>query len=108
MDKVNPSKSLNSAHRVPVLEGFYFYREIGDPTGVVALSLNDFLQKLQTIDSRSIEFHFHRRDFEKWIEDVIGDDILSQRIGEIRRGAYAPGELRQRITRLVQNRVSEY
>jgi hypothetical protein len=71
------------------------------------MSLRDFLDKLQTIDSSSIEFHFHRQDFEKWIKDVIGDDVLSQRIGEIGKGPHAPGELREKITKLVENRLAE-
>ena len=101
------ARILSIERTVPIHEGFYFYRDIGDSTGVVAMSLGDFLEKLQTIDESSIEFHFHRQDFEKWTKDVIGDDVLSQRIGEIRKGAHTPGELRTKLTRLVEKRLAE-
>ena len=109
MDKMSSERErvLSFERTVPIHEGFYFYRDIGDSTGVVAMSLGDFLEKLQTIDESSIEFHFHRQDFEKWTKDVIGDDILSQRISKIRKGAHAPGELRTTITKLVENRLAE-
>ena len=101
------ARILSFERTVSIHEGFYFYTNIGDSTSVVAMSLRDFLDKLQTIDSSSIEFHFHRQDFEKWIKDVIGDDVLSQRIGEIGKGPHAPGELREKITKLVENRLAE-
>jgi hypothetical protein len=101
------TKILSFERTVPIPEGFYFYRDIGDYTGAVALSLRDFLEQLRTIDESSIEFHFHRQDFQKWTKDVIGDDVLSQRIGEIRKLAHTPGELRTKITKLVENRLAE-
>ena len=106
MDKANVSKKLSSARSVPIHEGFYFYRDIGDPTGEVATSLGDFLEKLRAIDVRSVEFHFKRQDFEKWTKDVLADDELSRRISGIRRTAHGE-ELREQITRLVKNRLDE-
>jgi hypothetical protein len=47
--------------RVPEQESFHFYRDVGDPTGEIAVSLVDFLSKMEVVDVRSINFHFCRR-----------------------------------------------
>ncbi len=64
--------------RVPYQEGFRFYTSVGDFTGQVATSLEDFAEMLRTVDLRSIDFHMGRHDFEKWITDVFGDERLAQ------------------------------
>jgi hypothetical protein len=64
-------------------EAFHFYIGIGNPTNKTATSLMDFVEKLRTVDVRSVEFHFQRQDFEKWLKDTVGDQQLSRRIGEI-------------------------
>ena len=61
-------------------EGFYFSRGIGDCTGQVATSLADFAEMLRTVDSKSIEFHMERKDFERWIRNVFGDEELAQTV----------------------------
>ena len=61
-------------------EGFYFSRGIGDYTGQVATSLADFVEMLRTVDSKSIEFHLERKDFERWIRNVFGDEELAQTV----------------------------
>jgi len=106
LDKANISKTLSSARAVPTDKAFHFYIGLGDPTGEVATSLGDFLDKLQAIDVRSIEFHFKRQDFEKWTKDVLDDDELSRRISGINRTAH--GEmLREQITKVVKSRIEE-
>lgn len=62
---------------VPEQEGFHFYLGIGEPTGKIAVSLTDFVKKLETIDVQSVNFHFPRKDFEKWIRDAVGDAELA-------------------------------
>ena len=66
--------------KVPNQEAFYFSRGIGDYTGQSATSLTDFAEMLRTVDSKSIDFHMERRDFERWIRNVFGDDELAQSI----------------------------
>jgi predicted heme/steroid binding protein len=106
LDMARISKTLSITRSVPIHERFYFYRAIGDPTGDVATSLGDFLEKLHTVDARSISFHFQRQDFEKCIKDVIGDDELSRRIGEIRKVPHGE-ELDEQITEVVKSRLKE-
>ena len=90
-------------------EGFRFYTAIGEPTGITAVSLTDFVEKLGDVDVRSVNFHYPRKDFEKWIREVFGDAELAvrlSRIGRIHLGIR--GEvLRSEITRTVKVRLNE-
>src|SRR5512135_2055229 len=69
--------------RVPYQEGFRFAIGIGNYTGQVATNLEDFAEMLRTVDSKSIDFHMERHDFEKWITDVFGDEKLAQIINSM-------------------------
>lgn len=103
LDMTAVSKILRT---VPSHEGFHFFRAPGDATGKVATNLTDFAEKLRTIDIRSINFHFPRQDFEKWLRDVIGDSELSRRISRI--GKENHGEkLRSEVIQIVKARVDE-
>ena len=91
---------------VPSHEGFHFFKALGDASGKTATSLTDFVEKLSTVDIRSVDFHFPRHDFEKWIRDVIGDAELPRRIGKI--GKETHGEsLRNEIIQMVKKRLEE-
>jgi len=100
------SKILRS---VPEQEGFHFYLAIGEPTGEIAVSLADFVKKMETIDVQSVNFHFPRKDFEKWIRKGIGDAELALRVGRIGRIRLGiQGEaLRNEIIRAVKVRLKE-
>ncbi|MBN1357437.1 hypothetical protein JW988_01585 [Candidatus Bathyarchaeota archaeon] len=90
-------------------EGFHFYIAIGEPTGITAVSLADFAEKMADLDVRSVNFHYPRRDFEKWILEVIGDSKLASSINMISRMHIGiKGEaLRNQIIRVVKVRLSE-
>jgi hypothetical protein len=106
LDKDSVSKILRS---VPEQEGFHFYLAIGEPTGETAFSLTDFVEKMEAVDVRSVNFHYARKDFEKWIREVFGDVELSLRLGRIGRIRLGiQGEaLRNEIIRIVKMRLSE-
>jgi len=91
---------------VPHHEGFHFFRDLGDPTGKVATSLADFLEKMRNVDIRSVNFHFKRQDFAKWIMGIIGDTELSRRISRIRKEVHGE-DLRDEIIRIVKGRLEE-
>jgi hypothetical protein len=113
MKKSEPKKTVTN--RAPVKdilrnlvnhEVFHFYIGIGKPINKTATSLTDFVEKLRTVDVRSVEFHFQRQDFEKWLKDTVSDDLLSRRIGGIERKV--SGEvLRNEIIRIIKGRVDE-
>ena len=64
-------------------DAFYFYNEIGKPTGHVATSLLDFQNKINIVQSSSLVFHLRRKDFENWIREIIRDSELAKRISNI-------------------------
>jgi len=87
-------------------EGFWFNRAPGDFTGKNASSLRDFAEKLRLVDVQSIDFHFSRGDFRRWIQLIIGDIDLAIRINRISQ--YERGEkLRIAIIKAVNERITE-
>jgi hypothetical protein len=94
---------------VPESKGFHFYSAIGKPTGESAVSLADFAEKLASVDAQSVNFHYPRKDFEKWIREVFGDPELAVRLSRIgKRYMGIQGEaLRNEITRTVKVRLNE-
>ena len=103
---VDPATVTKTLRTVPHNEGFHFFRAPGDSTGKVATSLTDFAEKLRLVDIRSVNFHFPRQDFEKWLRNTIGDNELATRISRIRKDTH--GEmLRTEIIRVVKGRIDE-
>ena len=103
MSRENINKILR---KVTVEEGFRFFREIGDYTGKVAMSLEDFAVDLRTMDLRSIEFHVQREDFEKWILNVLNDEELAKSLSKI-RVEFQGEKLRNELVMVVTKRVEE-
>ncbi len=110
---VNTSASKNISsqllRKVPKQEGFHFYLAFGEPLGKTAISLADFAEKMTDVDVRSVNFHYPRKDFEKWIFEVIGDTKLASRLNMINKMHIGiKGEaLRNQIVRVVKVRLSE-
>jgi hypothetical protein len=103
VDKTLASKILRTVHNH---EGFWFYRAPGDYTGRNAMSLKDFVKILQVVDVQSVDFHFSRGDFRRWIQFIIGDVDLSTRINRI--PVETRGEkLRGYLVRVVNERLVE-
>ncbi len=105
---VSNSKIMRILSSVSYDKGFHFYTAIGSYTGETATSLDIFVLKLQVIDAASVKFHFQRNDFQKWIEDTIGDEELAERIsqrGELRQ--LSVEDLRQELLEIVQTRIEE-
>ena len=67
------------------------------------------MEKLETIEVQSVNFHYPRKDFQKWIREVLGDAELALRLGRIGRIHLGiRGEaLRSEILRTVKVRLSE-
>jgi hypothetical protein len=106
LNKVLVSKILRN---VPESQGFRFYLAVDEPTGETAVSLADFVDKLETIEVQSVNFHYPRKDFQKWIREVLGDVELALRLGRIGRVRLGiRGEaLRSEILRIVKARLTE-
>ncbi len=86
-------------------EAFYFYEGVGKPIGENAKNLNDFLKKVQTVKAESLTFHFQRKDFQNWVEKILGDAKLAREIGRI--PDTNSDDLRILISEIVQTRIKE-
>jgi len=83
---------------------FYFYNAVGKPNGEFAVSLSDFCNKINAVSSESVAFHLKRRDFQKWISDIIGDVDLANRLDKIKVKNNA---LRSTVHAFVSSRIKE-
>jgi hypothetical protein len=103
--KPDPKRVLRA---LPYRESFYFYRAVGQPVGECATSLSDFQNKIQTVDSLSIEFHFYRGDFAHWIKNVIGDSTLASQLTVHGKNPLKGEELRGYVAQKLKVRFSQY
>ena len=91
---------------VSVPDAFLFFTDSQTYTGQFATSMADLCDKLDKIPLKSVEFHFQRGDFEKWIGTTLGDEDLAgklKRIDRVMRGE----ELRIAIKEIVRKRLEE-
>ena len=86
-------------------EAFHFYEAFGKPTGEIARSLPDFLDKVKSVKSESLTFHLQRNDFQNWMEKTLGDYSLAGKLSRI--SSSNNDELRMSICKTVENRVRE-
>jgi hypothetical protein len=86
-------------------EAFYFYEAVGKPTGESARSLSDFLEKMKSVKLESVVFHLQRKDFQNWINKILGDSKLARKMDRIRPSRN--DELRMKIHAVVENRIKE-
>lgn len=79
---MTPDTSSRILRTVPREKAFYFFTSIGNYTGTSAASLKEFMERINEVNAKSLEFHLYRADFEKWVSEVLEDAWLA---GEIRR-----------------------
>ena len=91
---------------VPYEKGFHFYTDLGYFTGKTATNMDSFEKILQLAPADSVNFHFQRGDFQKWIENTLGDIVLAQRIESVKQ-PYSAEELRKELLAIVQTRLAE-
>ncbi len=105
MMQVSPKSKILGV--VPFEHGFHFSTQQGAYTGTTATSLADFAQKLETIDVESILFHYPRGDFQKWIEETLGDKELANRMCFVKTNLSGE-DLRKQLLKLVQKRINGF
>ncbi|MBX5329120.1 MAG: DUF5752 family protein [Candidatus Bathyarchaeota archaeon] len=91
---VDVSKILRT---VPREKAFYFFTSIGNYTGVSASSLKEFVEKINEVNVKSLEFHLYRGDFEKWIDEVLQDKELAEGIRRLQKVNLAGEVLRNQL-----------
>jgi hypothetical protein len=105
LGKIDPRFTTKILRMVPEKK-FYFATDIGEYTGDFANSLTEFVERLNNISLKSIEFHHYPRppDFERWIRETIGDDNLANQISKINKSIIG-AELRKTLQRIVKDRI---
>jgi hypothetical protein len=92
--------------KVPQYSAFYFFRGIGQYDGKFATSLIDFNHKVKTINIKSVDFHFKRRDFENWIRTTVEDTYLADKIPKINKSVKGE-ELLTQMCQMIEKRLTE-
>ena len=101
-------KDLASRILAPVSaeKAFHFYYGIDQHSGVYADSLKDFVDKIQNIDLKCIEFHVPRKDLECWVSSL-GDQELSKKLQLLRMKRLSGETLRKELYETVNSRYEE-
>jgi hypothetical protein len=71
------------------------------------MSLEEFANKIREVKITSLEFHLYRGDFEKWTEEVLEDDILTERISAVKHLEPLGNALRDQLDFTVSKRLEE-
>ncbi len=97
-------KSLtnHSSHHKGDLTPFYFFTDIGQYTGIYAISLMDLYIKLRSLEAKSINFHMNRGDFQNWIRDIGGFTSLVRNLDQLMKRGLDGESLRVRLTTLLK------
>ncbi len=104
---IDAGQTVEGIVAVPREKAFQFYTELGQYTGTLASSLEEFIRSLRTVPVESLCFHTGRRDFEKWLREVIGSDEVADRIGDLRRSKLDGEQLRAALTQEMEEWTKE-
>ena len=91
---------------VPFEKGFHFFTESMGYTGITATSIFEFEEKLKIVSAQSVEYHFRRHDFQKWISDSIGDVELATQIDRLNT-QLSSENLRKALLKILRKRIRE-
>ncbi len=100
--KVRAGTTVDGVIAVPQDKSFYFDTGLGQYSGVLASSIEEFLGALKIVPLEALEYHIGRRDFEKWTKDVLGSVLLADNIRTLRRSQLKGEDLRLQLIEVVQ------
>jgi hypothetical protein len=92
---------------LPREKAFYFFTSIGNYIGKSAASLKEFLEKINEVNVKSLEFHLYRKDFEKWIDETLEDKELAMEIRSLRSLNYSGTMLKDHLHSIVAKRYEK-
>jgi hypothetical protein len=90
---------------VPYEYGFHF-TTAGVYSGLTATSLEDFAEKLKTVDVDSVAFHYYRGDFQRWIDNTLGDKDFANNLCFI-DAKISREQLRKELLKMLNKRIRE-
>lgn len=82
-------------------KAFYFFTSVGNYIGESASSLEEFLEQVQVVDARSLDFHLGRGDFERWFREVWDHENLASAMKGVGRRKLTGEALRSQIVNAV-------
>jgi hypothetical protein len=88
-------------------KAFYFFTSIGNYTGESAVSLKEFMEKINHVNVKSLEFHLYRGDFERWITEVLEDKKLAEDISRVQKTNLLGDQLRNQLYMIVSRRYHQ-
>jgi Zinc-finger of C2H2 type len=86
--------------------GFHFFTAVGRYTGETAISLATFAREVEVAPIESIDFHFKRGDFQRWVAETIGDTELATAIEKVEKNL-AGEPLKQKLFSVINARVKD-
>jgi len=104
---LNEKMNSRTLRTLPREKSFYFFTSIGNYTGESAASLKEFMDKITEVNVKSLEFHFYRGDFEKWMAEVLEDKELAEQIGTFRKMSPIGENLKNGLYRILIRRYSK-
>ncbi|MEM2971279.1 MAG: DUF5752 family protein [Candidatus Bathyarchaeia archaeon] len=104
-----PKEAWRVFKHLPSEKCFRFHTDMGPDkfTGVSACNLSEMVEKIKKVSIKALEFHVPRGDIERWVQDVLGDDELAERIRYIRMQNFRGEELRYRLYNILEIRCRE-
>ena len=104
---MNVDLSSKMLATLPREKAFYFFTSIGNYTGINALSLKEFVEKIGEVNVKSLEFHLCRGDFEKWVSDVLQDSDLASEMRKLQRLNLTGEDLRSQLFLAASRRLKD-
>jgi len=65
------------------------------------------VKKIEEVNAKSLEFHFYRGDFEKWVAEVLEDKELAEEIKSLQNLKPVGDALRGQLYLIVLKRFEE-
>jgi len=104
---LTPSSTARILRKVSRENAFYFFTSIGNYTGENAVSLEEFVKRIGEVNAKSLEFHFYRGDFEKWVAEVLEDKDLAEEIKGLKNLKPVGDSLRGQLYLIASKRFDE-
>lgn len=65
------------------------------------------MKKIEEVNAKSLEFHFYRGDFEKWVAEVLEDTELAEEIKDLKDLKPVGDSLRGQLYLVISKRFEE-
>lgn len=101
---MSPDLESKTHRNVPREKAFYFFTSVGNYIGISAASLKEFMERVNDVNVKSLEFHLQRGDFEKWAEEVLQNRDLASEIKRLQKFNLSGDALRSQLSMIVSRR----